>query len=401
MEKLLNKQVLKYLIQNNLLYNLQSGFLPHHSTITQLAFLVHTWQMCLDQGEVVHAAFLDLSKAYDRVWIDGLLYKMTQMGFLPPALQWFTSFLTERKQRVRVGEIHSSWQTPKSGIPQGTVLGPVLFLIFINDLPKMLGTKPTIFADDSTIYATGLNHVATAAKLTVELTEAKSWADNWGMEFNPGKSEHLIIHKPRRGSPQKNANIFMSADIVPAVSQHKHLGIRINKTLTWNDHIAATRTKCAQRIGMLRRLSQVLPKATVSAIYTATIRPIMEYGCQIWGGGNTTSLQRLQDKFCRTHRVSLPKVQQRIDYHTLILFFQIRNYSAPTYLQSLTPATFSSSVRYDLRKDNYPLPTTNLAMTLKSFFPRALMLWNNLPSYIQSKKSVSQFKLKLREHIFR
>ena len=197
MEKRFNKQKLKYLTEKKLLYHLQSCFLPQHSTIAQLIYIVHTWQMCLDYGDVVQASFSrDLSKAYDSVRIDGLVYKLPRIGFLPPTLQWFKSFLSDRKQLVTAGDSCSCWRITKSGIPQGTVLGPILFLIFINDRCQVLTSEP-IVADDSTVFSRP-SIEASANKLNTDITAANSWAEHWDMDFNAGKSEHLLVTSSRR-----------------------------------------------------------------------------------------------------------------------------------------------------------------------------------------------------------
>ena len=115
------------------------------------------WQMALEKGEEIHAVFLDLSKAYDRVSIPGLLYKLSSLGFTDSTMQWLTSFLTNREQRVRVDGCLPLPQAPKSGIPQGTVLGPSLFLVYINDLPRSIPSECSIFADDTSMFKTGSN----------------------------------------------------------------------------------------------------------------------------------------------------------------------------------------------------------------------------------------------------
>ena len=155
LEKLINAHLSKYLQGNSLLCHQQAGFLPLQSTITQLCFLTHKWQTALDRGDDVEAVFLDLRKANDRVSVPGLMYKLSQTGFSQTALQWFSFFLTARRQHIQVNGSCSSWETVISGIPQGTVLGPTLFLLFINDLPECLVSECAFFADDTSAYWRG------------------------------------------------------------------------------------------------------------------------------------------------------------------------------------------------------------------------------------------------------
>ena len=258
MEKLLNSQILRYLQSHSLIFQHQSGFLPNHSTVTQLCFLVQKWQMAIDNGEHVQAAFLDLSKAYDRVGIPGLIGKLSALGFSRSSLSWLRSFLTNRKQCVCVNGFKSSWQSPKSGIPQGTVLGPVLFLTFINDLPQSLTCECSIFADDSTAYTAGKDTQLTCRKLSLNLDYASDWASSWGMLFSAEKSEHLQIAPKTQNLDQSDGDVFMHGSYIPRVTTHKHLGVHINSRLSWQDHIDHVYTDCARKIGILRRLQRKL-----------------------------------------------------------------------------------------------------------------------------------------------
>ena len=126
MEKIVNAKILNFFKTNTFLYPLQSGFLPTHSTVTQLAYLVHKWQMALDRGESIESVFLDLSKAYDRVSHQGLISKLSTCGFSYSSVEWMSNFVSHRKQCVRLNGTESTWLAPRSGIPQGTVLGPML-----------------------------------------------------------------------------------------------------------------------------------------------------------------------------------------------------------------------------------------------------------------------------------
>ena len=410
LEKIINRKLLEYLTKHDLLFKHQSGFLPGHSTVTQLCFLLHRWQMALDKDQMVKVAFLDLSKAYDRVSIPALLHKISSMGISRKALSWFSAFLQSRRQCVLLDGQRSSWQTTRSGIPQGTVLGPTLFLIYINDFPSCIANDCSIFADDTTVYTivSQQKHHDAALSLTTDLNKADWWAKTWGMLFNAAKSEILtILHNSRHQTahqdrdsgavePPANQHVSMNGVRVPACERHKHLGTIINSTLSWSDHINETYTKCARQVGVLYSLRRKLSKKCLLKIYKGFIRPRMEYASAIWSGGNTTKLCKLQQKFCRRLQVELPSLDKRFKYHTLTLFYKIRNGQTPRYLEEILPATLSSSSGRNLRRHVYPFPRIHKTKTMQEFLPRAIVLWNNLPAAVQDSSSLTTFKCNLR-----
>ena len=204
------------------------------------------------------------------------------MGFSYSALQWLSTFLTKRLQSVKVNGCQSKWQTPKSGIPQGTVLGPVLFLVFTNDLPLSLQNGCSIFADDTTAYTIGDTVTSTCSALSLDLAAASSciWAKTWGMLYNAEKSEHLPINTNGRGNVDMDGTII----IIPQVTAHRHLGVMLNQKLTWNNHIDNLYTSCARRVGILRRLRNKLQSQVFKKIFIGSIRPKLEYGmcCVEW-----------------------------------------------------------------------------------------------------------------------
>ena len=352
--------------------------------------------MALEKGNHVQTAFLDLSKAYDRVSIPGLLFTLSALGFSTESLKWFSSFLQDRTQCVRVNGSLSSVEYLKSGIPQGTVLGPVLFLIFINDLPSVVKNESSIFADDTTMFTFGEDLAYSCRSLTLDLNAASHWAKVWGMLYNAEKSQHLTVRSKhvRVSSP----SISMGGVTVPQVDHHKHLGIHFNKSLTWTDHVNEVFSSCARRIGMLRRLRRILPNTAIRRIYIGSIRPILEYACPVWCGGPIAKLVKLQESFCRRHHVMLPPVKKRFDYHTLILFSKIKSNLAPAYLTELLPSPSHNS-GHTFRKELYPVPLVKKSSSLSSFLPRSIILWNSLPSELQKSSSLSTFKSALKSHL--
>ena len=175
-----------------------SGFQQNHSTVTQPCFRVYQWHMAWEEGANVQSVFLDLSKAYDRTSINALLSKLALIGFNLSALEWFANFLQRREQCVQLNNASSKWQIPKSGIPQGTVLEPVLFLVFINDLPQSTRNQCSIFADDTSLHTAGKSTASSCATLRADLDSAATWANRWGMLFSAPKSKNLSIGKKAR-----------------------------------------------------------------------------------------------------------------------------------------------------------------------------------------------------------
>ena len=253
--------------------------------------------MAMDEGANIQSVFLDLSKAYDRVSISGLLSKLSLIGFDYPSLEWFANFLQHRQQCVRLQSITSTFQTPLSGIPQGTVLGPVLFLIFINDLSELIQNQASFFADDTTLHATDKSLVSSCVSLSGDLDRAANWADRWGMLFSAPKSKHLPIGREAQQSP----SVFMKGAPIPQVRTHKPLGLIFNSSLAWNDHISNLYTTCSRMTGILQRLDGSIPSSSMKKNYTAVIRPRIEYACAVWSGGPTQRLQRLQDSISKRH----------------------------------------------------------------------------------------------------
>ena len=224
-------------------------------------------QIALEKGEQVHTVFLDLSKAYDRVSIPGLLFKLSNLGFSNTTLQWMPSFLMDRQQRVWVNGCLSTPKSPKSGVPQGTALGPVLFLVYINDLPCSISSDCSIFADDRSVYNTGSKPPSICSMLSKDL----NYAAEWGMLFNAEKSEHLTIST--RKSDITSPHVTMNGTQIPPVTFHKHLGVNFNNTLSWHQHVDKVYASCARRIGMIRRLRRKLHPVVLKRIYLGAVLP--------------------------------------------------------------------------------------------------------------------------------
>ena len=202
---------------------------------------------------------------------------------------------------------------------------------------------------------------------SLTLTKARSYL----FEVN----ERRLLFRARQESDPVIHPISMNGVRVPACQKHNHLGVVINNSLSWSDHIddVFRVTKCARHVGILNSLRKKLSKRCLTRIYKGYIRPRLEYACAVWSGGNTSKLLKLQQKFCRhwQHQVQLPNLSNRFKFHTLTLFYKIRNGLAPTYLSEILPETLALSSGRNLRRHVYPFPRINKSSTMQSFLPRA------------------------------
>ena len=185
----------EFLTSNNLLTECNSGFKKLDSTVNQLINIVHTISHAVDNGKDVRMVFLDVSKAFDRVWHRDLLVKLRQLGICDPLLSWVKSYLCNRTQRVVLDGKFSEWKKIESGVPQGSVLGPLLFLVFINDLLDNLTCKVFIFADDTSLLDIVETPEQTVIRLNENLLVVQEWGVKWKVDFNPSKTEELVVSK--------------------------------------------------------------------------------------------------------------------------------------------------------------------------------------------------------------
>jgi hypothetical protein len=238
-EKILFNNVYKYLVANNLISEHQSGFRPGDSTTNQLLYLVHTIHLALDEQKEVRSVFLDISKAFDKVWHVGLLFKLQQNGIHGILLNLFNSYLSNRNQRVVINGFESEWGLIEAGVPQGSVLGPLLFLIYINDLENDIKSSVKFFADDTSLFSIVTNPVLSASELNSDLKIIEKWAYQWKMLFNPDPTKQAVeMLFSRKRSDQGHPPLFFNNLPVVSATSHKHLGITLDNKLLFTKHIS-------------------------------------------------------------------------------------------------------------------------------------------------------------------
>ena len=346
-EKNVFKHVFNFFQRNNVITSLQSGFVPGDSTINQLVYLYNFFCQSIDSGKEVRAIFCDISKAFDRVWHKGLLIKLEAAGITGNLLSWFNNYLSNRKQRVVLPGASSDWVSIKAGVPQGSILGPLLFLLYINDIVVDINSNIRLFADDTGLFIVVDDPIASANTLNADLLKITNWADRWLVKFNPTKTESLLLS--RKSNPINHPSVFMNNHQITEVKEHKHLGIFFSGDLSWHNHIDYVKSKAWQRINIMRTLKYKLDRVSLETIYTTFIRPILEYGDILFDNCNENEkyeLDKIQYEAARittgaTKLVSIEQLyretgweslRQRRWIHKLVQFYKMSNNLSPELL---------------------------------------------------------------------
>ena len=283
LESIVRDRIVQHLDENDLLNDAQHGFRAGRSCLTNLLDTLEQWTEIIDEGDSIDVAYLDFRKAFDLVSHEHLIYKLSKYGIKGQILNWIKDFLKDRTQRVVIRGTASSPRKVTSGVPQGSVLGPILFLIFINDLPIELLTKLSLFADDSKLFARILSNKrklrnADGRKaLQEDLDRVVEWAKRWKMEFNVEKCKvmHLGHNNPRN-------SYRMGDTVLEATEEEKDLGVLIDDKLDFGKHIRTIVAKANRVLGMIKVAFACMNMPMFLNLYTAQVRPLLEYCVQVW-----------------------------------------------------------------------------------------------------------------------
>ena len=277
-EKIIFDSAYNHLRQNGLLTPHQSGFQPGDSTINQLLSITHKIYCSFENVPSLEtrAVFLDLSKAFDRVWHEGLLYKLECSGISGKLLTLLRSFLTNRQQRVVLNGRNSDWLTVTSGVPQGSVLGPLFFLVYINDLVDGVHSDIKLFANDTSIFSVVKDKDEATETLNEDLERVRLWAWQWKMQFNCDKTEEVIFSVKR--SKTEHPSLKLGLDEVARKDEHKHLGLILDSKLDFKSHIRQAILKARRGIGMIKYLSKYVSRDVLYQVNKLYVRLHLDYG---------------------------------------------------------------------------------------------------------------------------
>lgn len=283
LESIVRAHVLEHLKNNNILRDEQHGFRERRSCLTNLLEMMEYWTEILDEGDGIDVAYLDFRKAFDLVSHQHLLYKMSKYGITNQTLNWIGAFLHQRTQRVVIRGETSESLPVTSGVPQGSVLGPVLFLIFINDLPLDVISPLSLFADDSKVFSriitnkNSRNNENGNIMLQNDLNTITKWAETWKMEFNVDKCK--IMHL---GNQNPKHTYTMSGTNLETTKEERDLGVLVDDKLGFDNHIRTIVKKANRMLGLIRIGFSCLDKEIFMNLYPVLVRPLLEYCVQVW-----------------------------------------------------------------------------------------------------------------------
>ena len=238
----------------------------------------------------VRTVFLEISKAFDKVWHEGLLYKLKSMGISGELYNLLENFLSGRFQRVVLNGQTSSWRPVLAGVPQGSILGPLLFLVYINDLPNGLKSNPKLFADDTSLFTIVKDKNESANILNDDLQLISSWAYKWKMLFNPdSKKPAQEVLFSRKKQIQNHPAISLNNIQVERTNFQKHLGLILDEKLNFKQHVDSAISKVSKGISVIKKLRHTLPRKSLITIYKVFLRPLIDYGDIIYDQPNNDS----------------------------------------------------------------------------------------------------------------
>jgi hypothetical protein len=417
LEKLMYNRLISFINKHNVLTNSQYGFRTNHTTHMALIDLLTKVNDALIKKHHVLGIFLDLSKAFDTINHNILTTKLEHYGIRGIALQWFRHYLTNRQQFVYVHSTKSSLKPLTCGVPQGSILGPLLFLIYINDITQVsTELSYIIFADDTNLLISHPDYQELQNITNRELSKLSKWFKSNKLSLNIKKTNCMTFSLSRH--KKHNINLFIDDQPILQVESTKFLGITVDRKLTWTAHINNILVKASRPVGVLSKLKHFLPAHTLKTLYNSLIMPHLSYCNIIWGNTCSSRLKSINILQKRAIRyISLAKYRAHTNplfkKHKLLTINDINIYQTALFMFKYTtdslPAAFNSYflLNRDLHShrtrqtNHFRLPNDHTTLSSRrSIRYFGAKIWNDIPSIIRQSSSLNVFKHKLKGHLF-
>ena len=417
LERVIHRQLSDYLKLNSILAVEQSGFRPLHSTLTSLVKVTDDWLQAMDKQCYTGAVFVDLRKAFDTVDHNILLNKLMLIGINDSSILWFRDYLANRLIVTQINNTLSDEQRISYGVPQGSILGPLLFVIYVNDIVKTVDTCDIhLYADDTVLYFSDKNPRTVQQSLQSDLDKICAWMCKNRLSLNCDKTVCMLIGNRKLLNKHEILNLNVNSRILDQVHCVKYLGISVDEELNWNTQVNNVCNRVSKMISFLCRLSSIVDRRNMNLIYNSFILPLLDYGDIIWDSGKkfqTDRIQKLQNRASRIilsidahSHLSNQNLHQILDWdslfsrrtkHLLLLVYKALNSLSPSYLSELfkiKETAYSLRSEYNLRTQK---PRSNYCKRTVSY--RGAINFNQLPLNIKQASSLNIFKRNLKEQI--
>ena len=422
-EKLIYDNLYSYIDDNNFISDKQSGYRRGDSTIKQLLSITNEIHKTFDQGKELRAVFLDISRAFDRVWHPGLIFKLRQIGIEGQAIQIIEDFLNNREQRVVIDGQVSDWAPIAAGVPQGSILGPLLFLVYINDITEVVTSDIQIFADDTFIHRTADSN--STNELNKDLESITEWAWQWKFQFNPSIDKQAVemLFSLKKNKSVHTPLVFNGIPVKP-VDETKHLGIILDSELSFVSHLKSKIAKANQGLGIMIQLRKWVSIKVLETVYKLFVRPHFDYGDVLYHQDSPTKNEIFE--FSSKYRVlnEVEEVQYRAariitgawqgtSYEKLYKILGWESLNKRRTMRKLTilhetllnkhPRHFYSIFKNNLYPENSRLANQSSLKNIpckksrypKEFLPSTIKDWNLLCKSVKDSKTKPIFKQKI------
>jgi len=417
-ERLAYNQFNDYLCKGDLIYKYQSGFKTMFSTDTALTFLTDKIRFNMDKGLYTGVILLDLQKAFDTVEHNILLTKLKAIGADNSAVKWFASYLGNRKQFVQIGDTTSSKETITCGVPQGSILGPLLFNIYVNDMSNAVNCELCLYADDSMLLVSGNNVKEIETTLETEMKNISKWLESNKLSLHLGKTESILFGSKSKLKKMSKLNISCNDVQLESKSSVKYLGATIDQNMSGKSMGTNIVQKVNSGLKFLYRKKDFLNLKYRKLLCASLLQCRYDYAFNVYYRGLEksikTKLQTAQNKTVRyilgydnrhhltvndLKKVKYLDVERRIEYLSLNLMFKVYTNTAPSYLCEFKKVSDVHSHNTRSSDLSFVIPHVNTHGGL-SFMYNGAKLWNKLPGSVKTSSSKEIFKSRCKDYLF-
>ena len=411
-ERLVHGQLMEHLIRNNKLAAHQSGNRKLHSTETALLYVTDQLLQAMDNKKVSIMVLLDMSKAFDSIRHDILLSKLQNLDFSQGALDWFQSYLSNRQQCVRIGDAVSKVLPLEFGVPQGSILGPVLFTIYVNDLlsvPKRCLSAS--YVDDCKLYLSfsPAELPTSILALNEDLTRISQWCCKNSLLINPDKTKVLAVGLPQLLKKLSSFSITLFDKEITPVPVVKDLGVLLDTRLSYNQHITEIASKCLFKLYQINRIKHLLDRKTLLLVINSFVFSKLQYCSTVWSNTSSSNIDKLQkvQNFAGRIILGLRKydhisdglrslkwlpIREKLILNDATMMHKCINKLVPDYLADMFKSRSQVHNRQTRSSGALDIPLCRLSTGQRSFAFRGAKLWNSLNDNIKSLKCPRNFR---------